>query len=66
MCKVAIGQANINAKELQDIALYIPPVETQKDFVVFKQQVSELKYTLQQSLEKLELNYKALMQTYFG
>ena len=26
MCKTAIGQANINAKELQNIDLYIPPI----------------------------------------
>ena len=35
MCKTAIGQANINAKEMQDIGIYIPPIELQKKFVVF-------------------------------
>ncbi len=30
MCKAAIGQANINAQELQNIGIYIPPIELQK------------------------------------
>ena len=25
MCKAAIGQANINAQEMQDIGIYLPP-----------------------------------------
>ena len=31
MCKAAIGQANINAQELQNIGIYIPPIELQID-----------------------------------
>ena len=50
MCKAAIGQANINAQELQNIGIYIPPIELQKVFVSYK-------------LEKLK---QALMQKYFG
>lgn len=44
MCKAAIGQANINAQELQNIKLYIPPIELQKEFVEFKNQVDKLKF----------------------
>lgn len=66
MCKTAIGQANINAKELQNIDLYIPPIELQDQFVALKNKMDQQKQTLQQSLEKLELMKKALMQEYFG
>ena len=66
MCKTAIGQANINAKELQNIDLYIPPIELQDQFVTLKNKVDQQKQTVQQSLEKLELMKKALMQEYFG
>ena len=66
MCKTAIGQANINAKELQNIDLYIPPIELQDQFVTLKNKVDQQKQTIQQSLEKLELMKKALMQEYFG
>ena len=66
MCKTAIGQANINAKELQNIDLYIPPIELQDQFVALKNKIDQQKHTVQQSLEKLELLKKALMQEYFG
>lgn len=66
MCKTAIGQANINAKELQNIDLYIPPIELQDQFVTLKNKTDQQKQTVQQSLEKLELMKKALMQEYFG
>ncbi|MEE0544874.1 MAG: restriction endonuclease subunit S [Faecalibacterium sp.] len=66
MCKTAIGQANINAKELQNIDLYIPPIELQDQFVTLKNKIDQQKQTVQQSLDKLELLKKALMQEYFG
>ena len=43
MCKAAIGQANINAREMQNIGIYIPPVELQRQFVQFKEQTTKLK-----------------------
>lgn len=66
MCKAAIGQANINAQEMQNIALYLPPIELQQQFVELKVQVSEKKLTIQHSLDKLEALKKSLMQKYFG
>ena len=44
MCKSAIGQANINAQELQNIGLYIPPIDLQQEFVDFKIQVDKSKH----------------------
>lgn len=66
MCKTAIGQANINAQEMQNIGIYIPPIDLQTEFITFKQQVTESKTTISRSLEKLETLKKALMQEYFG
>ena len=66
MCKSAIGQANINAKEMQNIGLYFPPLSLQNEFAAFVERVDQQKQTIQQSLEKLELMKKALMQEYFG
>ena len=43
MCKAAIGQANINAQEMQGIGLYIPPIGIQKEYVSFKAQVDKSK-----------------------
>lgn len=44
MCKAAIGQANINAQEMQDIGIYLPPTELQRQFVQFKEQTDKSKY----------------------
>jgi len=44
MCKAAIGQANINAQELQNIGIYIPPIDIQRDFVSFKAQIDKSKF----------------------
>ena len=66
MCKSAIGQANINAKEMQNIGVYFPPLSLQNEFAAFVERVDQQKQTIQQSLEKLELMKKALMQEYFG
>ncbi len=66
MCKAAIGQANINAQEMQNIGLYLPPLELQRQFVQFKKQVDKSKLAVQQSLEKTQLLFDSLMQEYFG
>lgn len=66
MCKTAIGQANINAQEMQNIGLYLPPIETQQQFVRFKKHTDKSKLAVIQSLEKLETLKKSLMQQYFG
>ena len=66
MCKAAIGQANINAQELQNIGIYIPPIDLQKEFVSFKAQVDKSKVAVQASLDKAKLLFDSLMQEYFG
>lgn len=66
MCKAIVGQANINAQELQDIAILIPPIELQEKFSDYAETIKKSKLTIQQSLDKLEVLRKALMQQYFG
>lgn len=66
MCKTAIGQANINAQELQNIEIYIPPVEQQKIYAAFKQQTDKSKVAVQKSLDETRLLFNRLMQEYFG
>lgn len=66
MCKSIIGQANINAQELQKIKLLIPPIELQNQFAKEAQAIDKSKLAIQQSLEKLETLKKSLMQQYFG
>ena len=65
MCKAIVGQANINAQELQDIKICIPPIELQKEYVKLIEQVDKLKFEMQQSLVELENNFNSLMQRAF-
>ena len=66
MCKTAIGQANINAHEMQNIGIYLPPVELQRQFVQFKNQTTKLKFEIQKSLDETQILMDSLMQEYFG
>lgn len=66
MCKAACGQANINAQELQSIPIYIPPVEAQKQFVGFKEQLDKSKFELKQAIERVTNLMKSLMQQDFA
>ena len=66
MAKGAVNQANINAQELKSIPIYLPPIDLQNEFVAFVEQTDKSKFEIQQSLEKLEILKKSLMQQYFG
>lgn len=58
--------AGINVTKLKQIKVRIPKLENQRMFAAFVERVDQQKQTVQQSLEKLELMKKALMQEYFG
>lgn len=64
--KVGVAQQNFGAKVLAKMPVIIPPINLQNDFAAFVERVDQQKQTVQQSLEKLELMKKALMQEYFG
>ncbi len=66
MCKTAIGQANINAQEMQNIEIYLPPIELQRQFVQFKEQTDKSKVAVQKALDEAQLLFDSLMQQYFG
>lgn len=56
----------VNRKEIAGFSMPLPPLSLQNDFSTFVERVDQQKQTVQQSLEKLELMKKALMQEYFG
>lgn len=58
--------AGINVTKLKQIKVRISELENQRMFAAFVQRVDQQKQVVQQSLEKLELMKKALMQEYFG
>ena len=60
------AQPKLNQAKLNTMLFCWPPLSLQKQFAAFVERVDQQKQTIQQSLEKLELMKKALMQEYFG
>ena len=60
------NQPNLNIGIIKNFPVLKPPIELQNDFATFVERVDQQKQTVQQSLEKLELMKKALLQEYFG
>ena len=65
---MAVGQTmpNLNVPIVSQFQIIKPPIEMQNDYYNFVKQVDKSKFEIKQSLEKLELLKKALMQKYFG
>ena len=59
-------QPNLNTNIMKMHRQIVPPMEMQKAFISFVRYIDNQKQLVQQSLEKLELMKKALMQEYFG
>lgn len=64
--KKSVNQASINQEDVKSLEILVPPLSLQNQFAAFVERVDQQKQTVQQSLEKLELLKKALMQEYFG
>lgn len=62
MCKSIVGMANINAQELQDIKIILPPIELQNEYEkIVKATKSKLK-SFDKSAELLDDNFNSLSQ----
>lgn len=61
-----VGVPNLHLGEIKKTKIIVPPFSLQNRFSAFVERVDQQKQTIQQSLEKLELMKKALMQEYFG
>ena len=59
-------KAGLNFNSINSLRLMVPPVELQDTFIAFVEQTDKSKLAIQQSLDKLELLKKSLMQKYFG
>ena len=66
--RIASGSAQpqLPISTMNKIVMLVPDVELQNQFAAFVKQTDKSKLTVQQSLDKLELLKKALMQKYFG
>ncbi|MGE4589892.1 MAG: restriction endonuclease subunit S [Acidaminococcaceae bacterium] len=62
----AVTADNIEFSIIRNLMVPVPFLELQNQFAAFVEEVEKQKAVMQQSLEKMETNYKALMQEYFG
>ena len=56
----------VSMSDFREFDVPVPPMELQKQFAAFVEQTDKSKLAIQQSLDKLELLKKSLMQEYFG
>ena len=61
-----IGVPDLHLNQISEFEILCPPLKEQDIFIYFVERLDEEKRVVQQSLEKLELMKKALMQEYFG
>jgi type I restriction enzyme S subunit len=64
--KTSAGQYTVSQDGIGKIKVITPPLPLQERFADFVQQTDKSKFEIQQGLKKLELQYNALMQRYFG
>lgn len=60
------GLYTLSVSKISNLLIPTPPLSLQNQFAAFVERVDQQKQTVQQSLDKLELMKKALMQEYFG
>lgn len=63
---VGVTMMNLNVPIVSALKVPLLPVHLQEQFIDFMERVDKSKLTIQQSLDKLEILKKALMQQYFG
>ena len=52
--------------QIEDLQLIVPPLDLQKQFMEFVNQVDKSKVAVQKSLDETQLLFNSLMQKYFG
>ena len=57
---------HINVGDIKAFKMIMPPVDLQKQFAVFVNQVDQSKAVVQKALDKAQLLFDSLMQEYFG
>ena len=61
-----IGVPNLHLGEIKETKIFLPPMELQRKFVSFVEQVDKSKVAVQKSLDKTQQLFDSLMQKYFG
>jgi type I restriction enzyme S subunit len=65
MAKNIVGMANINAQELSNIKIYIPPIELQNQFANIVTKIEEQKALVKKAIDETQHLFDSLMSEYF-
>ena len=63
--KNIVGMANINAKELEDFSIILPPIELQNKFAERIEKIEKLSFEIEKSIKEAENLYNSLISKYF-
>ena len=63
--KNIVGMANINAKELEDFSIILPPIELQNKFAERVEKIEKLSFEIEKSIKEAENLYNSLINKYF-
>ena len=61
-----IGVPNLHLGEIKKTKIFLPPMELQKEFVAFVEQVDKSKFAVKKALDETQVLFDSLMQQYFG
>jgi len=59
-------RASVTITQQENLVLIIPPMDMQRRFVEFVQQLDKSKHSAQKALEDLQATQKALIRKYLG
>ena len=65
MVESASAQPNLLLSKMNATIIYLPPIELQKQFAAFVEQVNKSKAAVQKALDESQLLFDSLMQKYF-
>ena len=63
--KNIVGMANINAKELEDFSIILPPIELQNKFAERIEKITKLSFEIEEAIKEAENLYNSLISKYF-
>ncbi len=63
--KNIVGMANINAKELEDFSIILPPIELQNKFAERIEKIAKLSFEIEEAIKEAENLYNSLISKYF-
>ncbi|MCR5798422.1 MAG: restriction endonuclease subunit S, partial [Eubacterium sp.] len=61
-----VRQANIANRDILNLCIPVPPMDKQKQFADFVEQVDKSKVAVQKALDETKVLFDSLMQEYFG